>query len=476
MSLVNKTLEGTRFLLTQQLLTRLATFSINVFLIRHSPAMGVVMDLDLYWSSILFLSREPFRMALLRNTNRGMSLAYVPLLFGLLGSVVLLCLTTMEGSEYQALLLYLTSALIELSCEPVYIHLQSALQYGVRVGIEGAAFTAQIVTVFVLYVLHLQQSEVQKADGVMYYAYGQLVFGIVLFLGYLYHAPPFKTIRPQRVNGVYFDPYLVSISLSFIGQSILKHVLTVGDKILMVSQGISSEQKWHYTRVSDLGSLVARMLFQPLEEASRTLFAKSATTNTKTQIQDAFDWFTKTIKFHILFGSLFVFFGSNYTQLLLEVLYKMGNTQAPRILSVYCLYVPVMGLNGISEAFLQAVGDARILGQQTVFLIGLWFVYILLSHLFLNVLGMGAIGLVVCNIINLSLRTGFSMYFAKAWFQERNRNLLKHISVGNGWLWSVFVLSGLVCHWTDYGIDSLKMVLVHVGVGGMCLLLTGYTM
>lgn len=72
------------------------------------------------------------------------------------------------------------------------------------------------------------------------------------------------------------------------GQSLLKHVLTEGDKIVLAraisherghgsggsSQGGSLYEQGVYAIASGYGSLAARLLFQPLEEAARLMFSK----------------------------------------------------------------------------------------------------------------------------------------------------------------------------------------------------------
>jgi Rft protein len=50
--------KGAMYILSQQLLSRMLTFGMNVFLIRISTlsTMGIVFDMELYSATILFLS------------------------------------------------------------------------------------------------------------------------------------------------------------------------------------------------------------------------------------------------------------------------------------------------------------------------------------------------------------------------------------------------------------------------------------
>ncbi|CAM9446838.1 unnamed protein product, partial [Phaeothamnion confervicola] len=64
----------------------------------------------------------------------------------------------------------------------------------------------------------------------------------------------------------------VRLAAAFFGQSAVKHVLTECDKLVLV--GCASRQSGVYGIAHNYGSLVARLLLQPLEEAARLAFAK----------------------------------------------------------------------------------------------------------------------------------------------------------------------------------------------------------
>src|SRR2546430_2028160 len=132
-----------------------------------------------------------------------------------------------------------------------------------------------------------------------------------------------------------------------------------------------------------LGSLIARILFQPLEEAGRTLFSKllndiksakdqhSISEIEKSAIITSLQIITTLIKFHLLLGLLFIAFGSNYTSTLIDLLVgqQWSHSPAPLVLSFYCFYVPIMGVNGITEAFVAAVAT-----EETLALLNYWLI------------------------------------------------------------------------------------------------------
>ncbi len=93
--------------------------------------MGILQDLDLLHASLLFLSRETIRMALLRNTNSiqlAINFSYVPL-------VVFSCLAIGFGyfASDLSTFVYIIAAGIEILSEPFFIYCQSQLQYAIRV-------------------------------------------------------------------------------------------------------------------------------------------------------------------------------------------------------------------------------------------------------------------------------------------------------------------------------------------------------
>lgn len=54
-------------------------------------------------------------------------------------------------------------------------------------------------------------------------------------------------------------------------------------------------------------------------------------------------------------------FGPAYTYMLLRLVYgqRWSETEAPRALAAYCLYILLLAVNGILEAFVHAVAESR---------------------------------------------------------------------------------------------------------------------
>ena len=66
-------------------------------------------------------------------------------------------------------------------------------------------------------------------------------------------------------------------------------------------------------------------------------------------------------RWSIYAGLLAAAFGPAYTYMLLRLVYgqRWSETEAPRALAAYCLYILLLAVNGIFEAFVHAVADSR---------------------------------------------------------------------------------------------------------------------
>jgi len=123
------------------------------------------------------------------------------------------------------------------------------------------------------------------------------------------------------------------------------------------------------------------------------------------------------IKFMLLIGLTFVSLGPNYSKLLLDNLYQhtFSNTNAHVVLSWYFLYVAVIAINGITEAFVHAVASKDELKIFNFYLITFSVIYMVAATVFVRVLETS--GLILANCINMGLRVAFSAFFIRNFFK-----------------------------------------------------------
>ncbi|KAH6561069.1 hypothetical protein BASA62_010109 [Batrachochytrium salamandrivorans] len=270
-------------------------------------------------------------------------------------------------------------------------------------------------------------------------------------------------IGPNSSNSrVLLDSYYLKIAASFFFQGIIKHLLTVGDRLILVASGVGNSGQGTYRLVSDLGSLVARIVFQPIEETTYTL---------PDILRESFQYLQTALQLHIILGGFFIFLAPNYTSLLLE-LYNKADPETSRVLSVYCTYVPIMGVNGILEAFFQGVGDDKAVRQQSYYMMGFWVVFVSTSHLLISVLRI-ATTLPDC-FFTLDNPTGYLLTEKlRKDLANEFRVLLTPLALfpGNIKVWVLFGMSWLLTFFTSQAAltwGRLIGTVVHLSVGVIC--------
>ncbi|KAI9354883.1 Rft protein-domain-containing protein, partial [Zopfochytrium polystomum] len=476
------TLAGGVQLVLLQVWSRLATFVLNQLALRFitREVLGIVaLEMELLMSTILFLSRECIRMALLRVPKIDLSgvpsrdgkfliipraryellqkmvnFAYVPAAIGAVLSVGIITLFDLyrplkEQFYGQIVLIFCLASVVELVAEPMYVLALNGLKFSVRVRIEGAAvFVKCVVALAVLYNSDRgNDGRVSLEGGVFAFAWAQLSYGACITWGYVFHTwlsfsfpkpfipekrpdiKGFELVLPREITDPstkavsYFAPDSLSLAWTFAKQGLLKHLLTEGDKILSVSL-ITSAMQGDYALVEKYGSLVARIIFQPIEETGRIYFSKvlgSADDSYSENLRSAAKALGVIIRLHILVGLVFVCFGSNYAGLFIDILagreFSLGT--APFVLATYCFYVPLMGINGITEAFFQGLADEQLVMKQSYWMIACWVIFLAIGGLSISVFKLAAIGIVLANSFNMAMRISFSWNFVRNFFLEK---------------------------------------------------------
>jgi oligosaccharide translocation protein RFT1 len=127
------------------------------------------------------------------------------------------------------------------------------------------------------------------------------------------------------------------------------------------------------------GSLVARIVFQPIEEILRVYFSKvlsvpkdvTKAENTvhpsRASLQQASDTLTFLLSVQSSLGVIIVTFGSAYISIVLHILLppRYLSTSAPSVLAAWIWYIPVLAVNGGLEAFVSSVAGLKDLNSQS---------------------------------------------------------------------------------------------------------------
>lgn len=244
-----------------------------------------------------------------------------------------------------------------------------------------------------------------------------------------------------------FSRSLLSLTASLYLQTGIKWLLTEGDKFLIAVLSTLEDQGM-YALSANYGGLIARMVFRPIEDSSRNLFANlcssesSEATNTSTStrktkanetsyaqpsenIRRASLILNDLLRTYSLLSLLAFALGPTAAPLLLEIVAgsKWTASGAGQVLATYCYCIPLLAINGVSEAFVSATASTKELQYQSLWMGIFSFGFAASAYVFLRVLEMGAKGLVLANCVNMAMRIAFNLDYAKRFFRERHVDL-----------------------------------------------------
>ncbi|PWN33583.1 uncharacterized protein FA14DRAFT_110462, partial [Meira miltonrushii] len=404
---------GAGMLIGLQILSRLITVLMAQLQVRlaSAEAFGAAnIQLELVLGTILTFSREGVRNASSRqsssrnvdakNAGREKSLqniALLPILAGIPISLVVMSIYQNHLAPEQlashphfhlSCAIFLAGALLELISEPLYIAALRKVQLGPRIWSEGAGLMAKGASTL-LCMIWLQRSSL--SDGIdlrhslLPFGVGQFFYGLAFLIVFTVHSisqsglgstVELYLFRFGKQRSSTFDKETLKLSKSMTRQNVVKHVLGEADKFAVARLGSLSDQG-AYALASNYGSLIARLLYQPIEESARLTFASNLGSSTskpsKAAMLYARDMLSNLLSFYSLFAMYLVAFCPPLTTPLLTIIAGKRwalETSAPKILAVYgAAYLPAMGFNGLLEGFLQASASSKQLARYDVVLI-----------------------------------------------------------------------------------------------------------
>ncbi|KAL8838158.1 MAG: hypothetical protein Q9176_005241 [Flavoplaca citrina] len=480
-SLLAQSSKGATYLILLQVGSRALTFIVNQILLRFlSPELlGVSTQLELYSISVLFFARESLRVTLQRqedtlpvddtkgNQDRSqpksqgnlaqevVNLSYLAIALGVPLAALFAALYIRNADSLvlgtpsirSSLYLYCLATVLELFSEPCFAVMQQQMLYGVRASAETiATFTRCLLTCGTV----VWASNANIAAGALPFAVGQMGYAVVLNFVYLSRLDIFnarkpyslliKPITPSSPALIYgrFSVPRLNLAFTIYAQSIFKHLLTTGDSFL-IAAFTSLESQGAYTLAANYGGLVARMVFQPIEEISRSLFGRllhqpaSSADNARVRVEtvgkqrvdQAATYLRSLLRFYLLICTIAVAIGPPFSPLLLRIVAgsRWSNSEAPSVLAAYCYYIPLLAVNGILEAFVSAVATPEELRVQSAWMLAFSTAFVGTGFLSLNVWDQGARGLVVANAVNMLCRIAWSWQFVQGYLRGRGADL-----------------------------------------------------
>ncbi|KAI8318740.1 hypothetical protein GQ54DRAFT_299935 [Martensiomyces pterosporus] len=400
-----------------------------------------------------------------------------------------------------SLTVYIVAAWVELCVEPLFVLSRVRVMFKMQAQCEAISVAGRclaiIIVLFAGRYLYVSDSGANPFSLIAF-AIGQMTYAVLILVTYAwrmsqeleypvqlcYTPRPVALAEDSSAEGQgYIGGAIGSLAMTFVGQSLLKHFLTQGDNIVMSNFATPSDMGT-FAVVTNYGSIPARVIFLPLEEASRAMFSKMVGKQSKTPeradrsgsdaaVEQADAELASHVlstlgKFQFLLGSILMVFGTLYSPTLLSLLGK-NDAALSQSLIAYCLYLPLMGLNGFLEAFVHSVASRSQLFQVNIAMVAFTAIYALFSIQMLSTFKLGSLGIVVANMLNMALRIGYCKRFVTQWFTKCNVRsprfaaMLPHPAV-----LAMCTLSGVVVVLAQSAIgqDTLVQRLGALAVGG----------
>ncbi|XP_047547867.1 protein RFT1 homolog isoform X1 [Lutra lutra] len=492
-----------------QVLFRVITFVLNAFVLRFlsKEIVGIVnVRLTLLYSTTIFLAREAFRRACLsggpqRDWSQTFNLLWLTVPLGVFWSLFLgwVWLRLLEVPDPNVVSHYGTgvvvfglSAVVELLGEPFWVLAQAQMFVKLKVIAESlSVILKSVLTAFlVLWLPHW---------GLYIFSLAQLLYTTVPVLCYVIYFTKLlgsaesskqQTLPVSRMtdllpsvtrNRAFVNWNEAKLTWSFFKQSFLKQILTEGERYVMTFLNVLNfGDQGVYDIVNNLGSLVARLIFQPIEESFYIFFAKvlergkDATLQKQEDVAVAAAVLESLLKLALLTGLTITIFGFAYSQLALDIYggAMLSSGSGPILLRSYCLYVLLLAINGVTECFTFAAMSKEEVDRYNFTMLALSSSFLGLSYLLTR--WCGSVGFILANCFNMGVRITQSLWFIRRYYGRSRHRPLAGLYLSPALL-GAFALSGGITGVSEVFLccdQGWPARLAHIAVGAFCLGLT----
>jgi len=284
------------------------------------------------------------------------------------------------------------------------------------------------------------------------------------------------------------DRRLVSLAFSFWKHSFVKQLLTEGERYVMtVFNVLNFADQGVYDVVTNLGSLVARVIFAPLEESSYVYFSLSVKRGVTAAEQDQEDFQLATkvlgalLKLVSLIGFVVVAFGLPYSYLALQIYGgdMLSSGSGPVLLRWFCIYVSLLAINGITECFMFAIMRHDDVNRHQKWLLAFCGIFLTASLLLTK--PFGSVGFILANCINMISRIIYSLFYIHRYYKnwsgmDMEGSPLKAMAPSSSLVFVLFVswmftsISAVI-----FCCDGFFNIVAHIAIGGVFFVATLWT-
>ncbi|EFA07754.1 Protein RFT1 homolog-like Protein [Tribolium castaneum] len=511
-NILKSSVQNASFSIIFQILFRCITFVLNAFIIRTvgQEVLGIMnVRLLLLESTILFLSHEPLMKACLTDTKShnwaqviNQIWLSVPMtaVLSLVLVYIWINILSPTGDNYVSqyrLGCYsiALSCIIEQMTQSVVLVAQSYCFVKLKVVLE----TIYIVSRTVIFVCTVVK---HPNDAINAFSIAQLGSAVILCLSYygfffwyirrLNLVKKGTTVKSSLFTDMNDFPFssimeffpgimengerilnqdLCLLTISFAKQSIIKQILTEGERYVMtVSPVLTFSQQSMYDIVNNLGSLAARFIFRPIEESAYFYFTQMIKRDEPVDKQDQrYISESANVLSHLCnivtcIGLTVVVFGQSYSHTLL---YLYGgkklveNTLPVTLLRFHSFAIVLLAINGVTEGYVFATMNNKQLDRYNYIMVIFSVSFLVISYVLTNALG--PVGFILANCFNMLARIIHSLIYINKKYKGTVYKPLEGLIPSKKFLLTLAV-SGVVTKISDSLISS---IIVHILIGAV---------
>eukprot|EP00892_Ulva_mutabilis_P001411 jgi/Ulvmu1/11270/UM073_0042.1 len=316
--------------------------------------------------------------------------------------------------------------------EPLYIRGVYKGETRFEMQVEVAARTAEAFIVW----LTVTTSQLHHSPSVSFAA-GALTYSTVVGIAYVtkaltsYREPihivhmKSKVADDQESKSTVKSPWPAMEDLSvcalFTWQGAQKMLLQEASRIALSTY--SARATGIYGEVQNLGSVVVRMVFWPVENAAFRSFSDTAAADEKENQPSQRHWHLPQlqllVKAVLLAALLACAFGPNYAFAAIHVLlsHSWSSTEAPTVLAAYTAFLLCIAINGVLEAYIHA----RMSPKELMLSNGVMIAIVMLQAGGIAAskqLGESCVSLVAIDCFSMLLRIVTALWYMSTWHRH----------------------------------------------------------
>ena len=444
--------------LASALVMKVVSFAISVLTVRWSSLAEygkVTVNFRLIVSLSLFLLKEGCRRAALRadTVKRGRAIVFIGIVFTCLVAIpgiILAYARMIDSHEDQAVLAVIGAALIvEAIAElALFEHAAVAGNLGVRNRADTLANLVRSLVILAMLMMGF--------SGTLSYTVSKFcdscVLAIVAFNGVHTVIPSLGSILPTLKDKAITIPLMEMSVMSF-----QKLFLTEGERMLSLGF-FSPDEIGLLGMVSNLGSIVLRLLFAPIEDIAFTALSRTKNRPERRRVLQS------VLFIEAAFGLLALTFGPPVSHSALLVMYgsRWSGTTAVPLLQVYCGMILLFALNGCFEAYYFAVADSR---QIRLSLVAQWVAFALFGGTTWALAAYGPIAILIGNAVSMVARIAWTFTVFDSWSEPVHPLLsfiIKRILIGA----TIAVAALRLVHFGTFISSSVHVAVAQLAMAG----------